>query len=188
MSGVHLITLDQAHAKANGTTEASKKLRLRIATQRDMDKAIARVKRKFFQPVTKLFDTTAQGKHEYTSQQEISTACIIENKKQFSQNFDTPPMCDALIDMIRYDAKKEGDTQILEGIFVSPMGTPKYMQKALDHLRKPQIVVNRGTILNIISTQEHIQGWKTQKERTSSYQGELNFNDFKAGSQDEYIA
>ena len=68
------------------------------------------------------------------------------------------------------------------------METPKYMQKVLDYLRKPQIVANRGTILNLISTQEHIQGWKTQKERTSSYQGELNFNDYKAGSQDEYIA
>ena len=32
------------------------------------------------------------------------------------------------------------------------------MQKVLDHLRKPQIVVNRGQISTLISTQEHIKG------------------------------
>ena len=36
----------------------AKKLRLRIATQRDMGRAIARVKRKGFHSVTKLFHTT----------------------------------------------------------------------------------------------------------------------------------
>ena len=36
----------------------AKKLRLRIATQRDMGRAIARVKRKGFHLVTKLFHTT----------------------------------------------------------------------------------------------------------------------------------
>ena len=64
-----------------------------------MGRAIARVKGKSFQLVTKLFHTTVQGKHECTTQQEMSTACIIENKKRFSQNFDTPSICDALIDM-----------------------------------------------------------------------------------------
>ena len=62
------------------------------------------------------------------------------------------------------------------------------MQKVFYHLRKPQIVVHRGPISTLISTQEHMQGWKKQKERIASYQGELNFNEFKAGSQDEYIA
>ena len=53
--------------------------------------------------------------------------------------------------------KKEGSKHILEGKFVFPIGTPKYMQKVLDHLRKPQSVVNRGPISTLISTQEHIQ-------------------------------
>ena len=47
LNGTHLITLDKAHAVTNGTTEESeKKLRLRIAAQRDIGRAIARVKRK----------------------------------------------------------------------------------------------------------------------------------------------
>ena len=123
LNGANLITLDQAHAKANGTTEASeKKLRLRIATQRDIDRALANVKRKSFKPVTKLYHTTAQGKHEFTTQQEMSTACTIESKKRFSQTFDTPPMCDALIDRIGYDTEKEGGKHILEGTFCFPHG------------------------------------------------------------------
>ena len=63
LNGANLITLDQAHAKANGTTKAcEKKLRLRIVTERDIGRTIARMKRKRLQPVTKLFFTTAQGK------------------------------------------------------------------------------------------------------------------------------
>ena len=140
------------------------------------------MKRIFFQPVTKLFYTTAQGKQQCTTQQEMSTACIIENKKRFSQTFDTPPMCAVLIDRIRYDAEKKGGNQILEETFVSPLGTPKYMKKVIYHIRMPQLEVYRGPISTLIPTQEHIQDWKKQKERTSSYQGKLNFNDFKASS------
>ena len=58
--------------------------------------------------MTKLFHTTIQGKQECTTQKEMPTACIIENKRLFSQTFDTPPICDALIAVIKYDAEKEG--------------------------------------------------------------------------------
>ena len=69
-----------------------------------------------------------------------------------------------------------------------PIGTPKYMQKALDRLRKPQPMVNSGPNSTLISTQEHIQGKKYQKERTASYHRELTFSDFKVGNQDKHIA
>ena len=98
------------------------KIRIRITTQRDMGRSKARVKQKSFQPVTKLFHTTVQGKHECTTQQEMSTACIIENKKRFSQTIDTPPMRTVLIDRIAYDTEKEGGTQILVGTFFLPLG------------------------------------------------------------------
>ena len=47
----------------------------------------------------------------------MSTAYILENKKWFSQTFDTPLMRDELIPVIGYDAEKEGGRQILEVIF-----------------------------------------------------------------------
>ena len=90
----------------------------------------------------------------------MPTVCIIENRKRLLQNFDTPPICDATIEMIGCDAEKEGGKQILDGTFPPPIGMLKYMQKVLDHLRKPQIMVNRGPISTLISTQEHIQGLK----------------------------
>ena len=43
------------------------------------------------------------------------------------------------------------------------------MQRFLDHLRKLQIVVNREPISTLISTQQHIVGYKKQKERTACY-------------------
>ena len=105
----------------------AKKLRLRIATQRDMGRAIARRKRKGVHSVTKLFHTIAEGKQECATQNDMSLACINKNIKRFSQTFGSPPICAALIDRIGYDAEKEGDKKILEGKFVSPLGTPKYM-------------------------------------------------------------
>ena len=51
-------------------------------------------------------------------------------------------MCAALIDRIGYDVEKEGGTQILDGTIFFPLGTPKYIQKVLDHLRMPQLVVH----------------------------------------------
>ena len=65
----------------------------------------------------------------------------MENKIRFSHTFDIPPMCDALIKMIGYNAKKKRGKQILDGTFVFLTGMPKYMQKVLDPLRKPRIVV-----------------------------------------------
>ena len=65
----------------------AKKLRLRIATQKDIGRVIAHEDRKSFQPVTKFFHTTAQGKHKRTTQQEMTTAYIIENKKRVYTNF-----------------------------------------------------------------------------------------------------
>ena len=125
-----MITLDQNHAKEDGTTEAiEKKLRLRIAKQRDIGREIVRVKRNIFQPVTKLFHTTYQSKHECTAQRDMTTACIIKDKKRVSQIFDTPTMCDELIAAIRCGTEKEGGRQILTGTFLSPIGTPKYIPK-----------------------------------------------------------
>ena len=82
----------------------------------------------------------------------------MKNKRRVSQTFDTPPICNALITAIGYDVEKESERQILEGTFVSPTSTRKYMQKVLDHLRMPRIANYRGTILTLISTQEHIRG------------------------------
>ena len=191
LNRTRLITLDQAHAKANGTTKVKKKLRLPIATQRDVGSAITWVKQKAFQPGTQLFRTTALGNQECTHQQKIPTVCIIENKLRFSQTFDTSPMCDVLVAVIGNDAEKmrkrtEENKYWMWHLF--PELEHKYIQKCLYHLCKHQIEVNMGPISTRISTQEHIQRWKKQKERTSSYNGKLNFNDNKAGSQDEHIA
>ena len=72
-----------------------------------MGRAISRVKRRTFQPVTKIFHTTDQGKHECTTQRDVAALCIMENKKRCSQNFDTPLICDVLIATIGDDAEIE---------------------------------------------------------------------------------
>ena len=80
----HIISLDKAHAREKGTTEEiKKKLRNRIATQREMGRAIARVKKKEFKPITKLYHTTSLGNIECTAKFDMATVCIIENKNDF---------------------------------------------------------------------------------------------------------
>ena len=86
----HVISLGKAHAREKGTTEEiEQKSRRRIAAQREMGRAIARVKKNVFKPVTKIYHTANQRIIECTTQSDITTACIIENKKRFSQTIDT---------------------------------------------------------------------------------------------------
>ena len=112
--------------------------------------------KKMFQPVTKLFHNRVQGKQECTTKHDMVTASIMENQRRFPLTFDIPPMYTAFNAVIGYDAEKVDGRQILDGAFDSLTETPKY-------LRNPQIVINRGPISTIISTQEHIQGRKKQK-------------------------
>ena len=94
----------------------------------------------------------------------------------------------SLVEVVGYNVEKEGGRQILEGIFEIPQNTPKYMTMVIDRLRIPQVVKRKGLLPTTITTTEHIQGWKKQKERTASVKTELIFSDFKAGSKDKQIA
>ena len=68
-----------------------KKLRKRIAKQRDTRRPIARVKREVFTPVTNLYHTTYQDNIECTTQRDIATTYTIENikKEMFPNNENT---------------------------------------------------------------------------------------------------
>lgn len=63
-----------------------------------MRRAIARVKIKAFQPITKTFYSDEEGTYEYSTQEDMVIACIVENKKIFCQIFSTPPMQSSLIE------------------------------------------------------------------------------------------
>ena len=181
--------LDKVLAKKKGTTEEiERKLRMRIKRQRDIGREVRRVKRKMFQPVTKLSFSNEQGTHDCYTQKDIAAICIVENKKRFSQSRSTPPMKTSLIESVGYNAEKEGGQQILDGTFDIPTVTQKYMIKVIEKRRKPNSVKAKGEIGTDISFEEHVTGWKKQKYRTASVTSELIFNDFKAGIQDPYIA
>ena len=78
----YILSLDKVLAKKKGTTEEiERKLRLRIERQRDMNRSVTRVKRKMFQPVTKLSFSNEQGTHDCYPQKNIAAACIVEKKK-----------------------------------------------------------------------------------------------------------
>ena len=82
-----------------------------------------------FQPVPKLSFNHEPATHDCYTQKDIAAVCIVENKKRFSKSRSTPPMHASLIERIGYNAEKERGKQILDGTFVSPSGTQKYMIK-----------------------------------------------------------
>ena len=96
-------------------------------------------------------------------------------------------MCAALTDRIGYDAETEGGKTILEGTCF-PLWVHQSTYKSF---RSPTHASTSGTSRTNIHSHLHSRAHlrlEKQKKRTASYQGELNFNDFKDGSQDKYIA
>ena len=59
-------------------------------------------------------------------------ACIVENKKRFSQTFSTPLIQSNLIEQIGYNVEKEEGKQILEESFVIPTGISQYMARVIN--------------------------------------------------------
>ena len=78
-------------------------------------------------------------------------------------------MRDELVAAMWYDAENDKGQQTLKGTFVPPTDTPKYMTKVIDRVRIPQIVKNRVSISNTISTEEHIPGWKKKKNEQNRF-------------------
>ncbi len=52
----------------------------------------------------------------------------------------------------------------------------------------PDSIKRDGPTSHYVSTQDHVRGWKKQKEGTSAYPDGLTFSHYKAGADDAYIA
>jgi hypothetical protein len=64
---------------------------------------------------------------------------------------------------------------------VIPDGVDIYTAKLIHELHMPEIVRQQGIEIPTISTNDHINGWKRQKEGTSSESEALSFSHYKTG-------
>jgi hypothetical protein len=66
-------------------------------------------------------------------------------------------------------ADSDAAEQVLQGTYEPPEGTAKYAVLLLQQERAmPESIQRAGPIKAEISADEHVSGWKKQKERTSS--------------------
>ena len=63
-----------------------------------------------------------------------------------------------------------------DGSYVLPDGIDIYTAKLIHELQMPEIVRRHGIEIPTISTKDHIEGWKKQKEGTSSEPEALSFS------------
>jgi hypothetical protein len=83
-----------------------------------------------------------------------------------------------ILELVGYAAKKPAAQDILEGSFEIPTTFDPHLGILRNALRMPEFVRQAGTtIYTDISLQDHIQGWRRQKERTGSVRTALGFLD-----------
>jgi hypothetical protein len=139
--------------------------------------------------VTQVFYTNADSKRVICdSQQSMIRACIKENESRFSQSESAPPMQAPLYAILgQYEETDEAEA-ILSGTFDIPAEVDIYAKEFLAELRVPAIVRSQGPVTSDLSLQEHVLGWKRQKEATAAEPSGLAFSHYKASAQDPMLA
>jgi hypothetical protein len=186
-----LESLAAAKAKKNGTTiEKERKQLTTVSKQRKQARNIKRMRRKLGNcATTKVYTTDDNGiRRECDTKITVEDACIRENSARFSQTEGTPAMLSPLLDDLGYLADTDQAEDILHGTYVVPDGTDQYAAKLIAELRMPDSIKHGNATSQYVSTQEHVSGWKKQKEGISADPDGLTFSHYKAAAQDDYLA
>jgi hypothetical protein len=169
---------DKAHAEANGTTvEIERKKRKTTERQRDNGRKLPQLKRVNRSPVTKLQTTTDGITTLWETKDEVELAYIADGQSRFSQTIHTPAMYKWVINSIGYAAENEDAQHLLNGTLPIPLNCDPYLRKLLYAVRMPDIIRAAGPISTSITIEDHIKGWRRQKERIASVRSELGFAD-----------
>ena len=88
--------------------------------------------------VTKLWFTEEDGTRTLCDTQlSMESACFHENESRFCQTENTPPMTDPTLGELGILGDTDQVNAILEGAYISPPGTDRYMVKLLNEMRMP---------------------------------------------------
>ena len=99
-----------------------------------------------------------------------------------------PPMVEPLVSDLGYLADTDDAQRILDGTYVIPPDLDPYAAKLLHELRMPESIRTQPFILSEVTTEDHIAGWRKQKETISADPDGLSFSHYKAGATDALIA
>lgn len=118
---------------------------------------------------------------EYNLKSDIEKALASENERRFRQASDTPFLQPPLYDLVGPLGTGPSVADILSGCFQPPPGLDPFLQKFIEQLARPPMVLPRCVSLDL-SAMDHITGWAKAKERTSSGPSGIHFGHFKAGA------
>jgi hypothetical protein len=93
-----------------------------------------------------------------------------------------------LIHDLGYLADTNAADSILAGTYQIPVGVDTYTAKLIAELRMPEVIRNNMLTAAYVSTDDHTNGWRRQKENTSADPDGLSFSHFKAGIEDDLIS
>ena len=138
--------------------------------------------------VTKLWFTEEDGTRTLCDTQlSMESACFHENESRFSQTELSPPMMEPMLSELGILGDTDQADAILDGTYVAPPGTDRYMVELLHEMRRPsairQSIVSCGLISTRISLEENHSGWSRRKLASAESSG-LSMDHYAAGCSD----
>ena len=112
----------------------------------------------------------------------MEDACISENTMRFSQAESTPPMVEPLVSDLGYLADTDAAEIILNGTYEIPADLDPYAALLIHELRMPESLRRQPLIPSVVTTADHVAGWKKQKETISADPDGLTFSHYNAGA------
>lgn len=157
-----------------------------VETQRRQGRAARRLRGKALKKaVTKVtYLDPDHGPIEACDPESIANACAESNLRRQHRCLDTPFLQPPLIDALGYLADTETADEILDGTYDPPESLEKCTKAFLRELVVPQSVKDKGNINVSITTSEHIQSWKRQKDKTASEPTGLSFSHYRSAIHD----
>jgi hypothetical protein len=127
---------------------------------------------------------------EYTSQEDIEKILLPVNENKIRSSEHTPFMQSPLLDDFGYRRNREAHEQVLQGIYKIPATCDRATEMLIQGLARPSGLHGRAQDIprTHITTEDHIRGWKKQKERTSGGISGLHFGHYKAHAQARDLA
>jgi hypothetical protein len=167
--------------------EKERKRLLRVERQRRLARMAKSVNGKLAsKSITKI---EHDGK-EFTSQEDIEQVLLPVNESKTRASDHTPFMQSPLLDDFGYRQNRAAHEQVLQGVYQVPTTCDRATALLIQGLARPTTQPSHPpcTPRTHITTEDHIRGWKKQKERTSGGISGLHFGHYKAHIQERDLA
>ena len=92
-----------------------------------------------------------------------------------------------LLDNFGYLPPEAIANQVMEGTYTPPTGTCPYAVEFLTSLKRSPNISSSASINLTVTTDEHQNGWRKMKQRTTSAYGNLGFNQYITNTYDNKL-